>query len=269
MDGNSVSVNYTGSLVLSNVSTINFSGSGVAGVTDEGSGEVKVNIEGGGSSTPGVDVVYNTAIRYVASSNATHRLELTSTGDYFGSKSWTRSGTTLTITSTSHGLSTGDYVMVRNANEDYVYDDVTVSDVDTFTITVANSGGTSGNSAAYIPAFGGTVTESSGDVSAVTITAPGALSGSCQLHSLQIFGNLQTTNTQITLPTGTKEGAGGYTGRLDINLPHIVASSLPSNGNIATYTVGPRINTGASQNVLTLVGFGDAFGPAMAKVSFF
>jgi hypothetical protein len=216
----------------------------------------------------GVDVVYNTAIRYVASTG-THRLELTSTGDYFGSKSWTRSGTTLTVTSTSHGLSTGDYVMIRNASEDYVYNSVTVTSTDTFTITVANSGGTSGDSAAYVPAFRGTVTESSGDVSAITITAPGALSGSCQLHSLQIYGSTQTSNTSITLPIGTQEGAGGYNTRLDINVPHVTATSLPSSGNTAVYTVAPQINTGTNQNIVSLNGFGNAFGPAVAKVTFF
>ena len=100
--------------------------------------------------------------------------------------------------------------------------------------------------------------------------APTALSGSAQLVSLQIFGSAISTNTVITLPQGTQNGAGGYNNRANINLPQVNASSIPVNGNMANYSVVPVIYTTTGQaNVLTLSGFGDIFGsPAVAKVSF-
>jgi hypothetical protein len=63
---------------------------------------------------------------------------------------WSRSGTTLTITSTSHGLTTGDRIILRNTNiataQSLV---VTVTDSNTLTVVVANTGTSSGASGVY------------------------------------------------------------------------------------------------------------------------
>lgn len=57
-----------------------------------------------------------------------------------------RTTTVATVTQVNHGLSVGDWVMVKNAGAplDGQFKVATVADADTFTYTVANSGATSG-----------------------------------------------------------------------------------------------------------------------------
>jgi hypothetical protein len=57
---------------------------------------------------------------------------------------YARTTTTATITSANHGLKTGDWVYLDWDLTDNPYQ-VTVTGTDTFTVTVANSGATSGN----------------------------------------------------------------------------------------------------------------------------
>jgi hypothetical protein len=57
---------------------------------------------------------------------------------------YARSTTTATITAVNHGLSTGQWAYLDWDLTDNPYQ-VTVTNADTFTVTVANSGGTSGN----------------------------------------------------------------------------------------------------------------------------
>jgi hypothetical protein len=73
-------------------------------------------------------------------------------------QAWTRSGTTVTITNTSHGMATGSTVQISASsdtaalpNGDYV---VTVTGTSTFTVTGLNAGGASGT-ATLIWRFGG------------------------------------------------------------------------------------------------------------------
>lgn len=56
---------------------------------------------------------------------------------------YARSTTTATITATNHGLSTGQWAYIDWDLADDPYQ-VTVTDANTFTVTVLNSGGTSG-----------------------------------------------------------------------------------------------------------------------------
>lgn len=60
------------------------------------------------------------------------------------SGTYARSTTTATITAANHGLSTGQWAYLDWDLTDNPYQ-VTVTDANTFTVTVANSGGTSGN----------------------------------------------------------------------------------------------------------------------------
>jgi hypothetical protein len=60
------------------------------------------------------------------------------------SGTYARSTTTATITAVNHGLSTGQWAYLDWDLTDNPYQ-VTVTNADTFTVTVANSGGTSGN----------------------------------------------------------------------------------------------------------------------------
>jgi len=60
------------------------------------------------------------------------------------SGTYARSTTTATITAANHGLSTGQWAYLDWNLTDDPYQ-ITVTDANTFTVTVANSGGTSGN----------------------------------------------------------------------------------------------------------------------------
>jgi hypothetical protein len=63
---------------------------------------------------------------------------------------WSRSGTTLTITSSSHGLTTGDRIILRNTNVAAAQSlTVTVSDASTLVVTVANTGTSNGTAGVY------------------------------------------------------------------------------------------------------------------------
>jgi hypothetical protein len=119
-----------------------------------------------------------------------------SSGNIISGLTWARTTTTLTITSTAHGLLTGDYVVLRNFNVDYVYVEITVTDSDTFTAQVTDTGGASGTDGVYIPAFDVT----SLSETALTIEAPSA--GNCQLMSVQVYINSSDTGTiLVTLPS--------------------------------------------------------------------
>ena len=58
---------------------------------------------------------------------------------------YTRSTTTATITATNHGLTVGEWAYLDWDLTDNPYQVQTVADANTFTVTVANSGATSGS----------------------------------------------------------------------------------------------------------------------------
>ena len=66
-------------------------------------------------------------------------------GTNFHTGTFTRSGTTLTVTSASHGYSVGQQVYLNNTDHTGQYTVVTVPSSSTFTVTVTNSGATSGS----------------------------------------------------------------------------------------------------------------------------
>lgn len=71
--------------------------------------------------------------------------EKTICGTNFHTGTFTRSGTTLTVTSASHGYSVGQQVYLNNTDHTGQYTIVTVPSSSTFTVTVTNSGATSGS----------------------------------------------------------------------------------------------------------------------------
>ena len=191
-----------GVTTVSNVTTIDFTTG--ATVTSNGT-TAEVAITGGGGGG-GISTVYNNEIRYVAI-NSSQYAEIKSTGTLYAGLTWSRSGTTITITSTAHGLTTGDYVVVRNMGAtDYVYGVISNVSTNAFDITNAvNSGDSSGTAGAYIPA----AKVSSIDDDTATIAAPSA--GSIQISSIKISPSVNkiATSYDLTLPQGITNGAGG------------------------------------------------------------
>ena len=62
---------------------------------------------------------------------------------------YTRVTTTATVTAAKHGLTVGDWAFLDWDLTDDFYQVVTVSNANTFTVTVANSGAASGNVSVY------------------------------------------------------------------------------------------------------------------------
>ena len=228
---------------------------GIQGITGEGS-------TGGGD-------VYNSNIRYIIDQGGSdYTLELTSTGDEWGGKSWNRVTTVLNVTSSNHGLSNGDVVMIRNAGgQDYLIRAITKLDDDKFSCAVANSNGTSGDALAYVPAFSASVTQNSGDVTAIGITAPGGNSGSAQLNSIRLFANnMQSSPIAITLPAGTQEGAGTFGSKSNINPVVMSGLGVTGTGNSTSFPPTQQYALGSSFNILN-VGNVDQFGPIILKIN--
>jgi hypothetical protein len=152
-----------------------------------------------------------------------------------GSLNWTRSGTICTLTDVGHGLSNGDYVLVRNVNADYIYSIVSNVSISTFDVTVANSGGTSGSDASYVGAFAlGSVT-----AGGLTLIPPTSTSkvADIQLISLVFTTGIRASSGSvvITLPTVAKFG-GGSNNTLNSNLFTGYAVSDPVAGTSVAAT---------------------------------
>ena len=160
---------------------------------------------------------------------------------------------------------------MRNGNEDYIYSAVTVSNSNTFTMPVNNSGGTSGDQLAYVPAFSASANfATAGDLSSLTITAPGATSGSCQLHSLMLFTTVQETIPTVTVPKGPKEGAGDYNFDATINMP-LVRAFTGNNNNTLAFTVTPVIDLSddSNLNIIEIAGMDNLVSePMYCKIVF-
>jgi hypothetical protein len=158
--------------------------------------------------------------------------------------------------------------MVRNAGgQDYLIRAITRIDDNHFSCAVANSDGTSGDALAYVTAFSASVTNASGDISAVTITAPGGLSGSSQLNSIRLFANnQQTAPINITLPAGTQEGAGTFGSKSNINPVSIDGLGVLGSGNSTLFSTNQQFALGSNFNILK-VGGTDQFGPVILKIN--
>ena len=189
--------------------------------------------------------------------NGSNKALVFSSGNVEGGLSWTRSSTTLTVTHNSHGLSVGDYVVIRNMSEDYSYLEIqTVADVNTFTLTVANSGGTGGSDGAYIPAFDITALSDS----ALTFEAPSA--GNVQLISVTGYIN-SSENAAITVTTPSNaidNGAGKNNALNTKTIPTTVGYNIGGGTASKLVSFGLSYSTSADFNKYELSGGLGTFG---------
>jgi hypothetical protein len=143
-------------------------------------------------------------------------------------------------------LNTGEAVVIRNANADNFYADVTVIDVDTFTVTTVNSGSSSGTAAAYSKAF--TVNGTPSDTSLI-IDAPSI--GDVQLLGILYATGARTATTlSITVPASATNGAGANSSVVNQFFP-IIRVQLATTGAI-TGTASMTLNTSTNFNVFNL-----------------
>lgn len=203
---------------------------------------------GGGGATS-----FNSQITYVAKEVSNqHTITLTTSGNVYGGLTWSRSSTTLTITSTAHGLTTSDYVVIRNMSADYQYLQIqSVVDANTFTLLVADSGGASGTEGAYIPACRISALTGTTDITAATIAAPTV--GNIRINNFLIFAQEQSENMILTVPTGLTNGNGYGT---DQTIAPVVfnARTVESSGTAGGLTGGTSYQVQNNQNQITLTG---------------
>lgn len=159
---------------------------------------------------------------------------------------YARSGTTVTVTSTSHGFNNNEYVFINAATgssppSDNVYQITSVSDVDTFTFT-SDTTGTLTSQTLYHSSDN--VTEGTADTSG--IYAPGT-----SLHSIQYdSSNGWSISDDLDLASGKHLSINGATTLTSTTLgTAVVTSSLTSvgalDGGSITSNFG-TINTGSS-----------------------
>jgi hypothetical protein len=196
----------------------------------------------GGGGGGGTATQYNTVSRYQAYISGDIEVYLVSSATVNTGLTWSRSGTTLTITHTSHGRSNGDRVIVRNANQDNFTGTVTVVDLNSFTVTTTDTGTTSGTAAAYSLGF----TVGTPTASALTITAP--TGGDVQLLSVLFATGARggSTTLAVTVPQSATNGAGANTTGQNSFYP-IVRVQTISTGAVQGATL--TLNTSAPFNV--------------------
>jgi hypothetical protein len=211
--------------------------------------------ERGATGVAGNGVAYNSVSRYKTYDNTTDaQIWMVSSSTVYYSLAWTRTGTSLTITSNPDGLTVGDYVIIRNCNVDNVYVEIDSVTISTFTVTVANSGDFSGSEGAYSKAFKTSSESSAG----CTVSAPSG--ADCQLISMLVAtGARSASSYALTLPQSSTNGAGLNTTTLNSYFP-IIRAQLVSSGAIvaASMTLGtPNVFNvqNLSQNLSTLIRF--------------
>jgi len=148
------------------------------------------------------------------------------------------------MTHIAHGRSTGNMIIVRNANADNFNGTITVVDANTFTVATVNSGDLSGKEAAYSLGF----TVGTPTAAALTITAPA--SADCQLLSVLYATGARTGQTlAITTPVGATNGCGANSTIQNQFYP-IFLSRLISTG--ATQPAALTLNTASNFNVFNI-----------------
>jgi hypothetical protein len=200
----------------------------------------------GGSSGTVTD--YNNTSRYQMLTTSGQEAWCVSSATVFANLSWSRSGTTLTVTHNSHGRSVGDRVNLRNTNVDNQSLIVSNPTTNTYDVTVANTGGTSGAAGAYSCGFTFAQNAGAGSITSGTLTAPAG--ADVQLLSLRIHLGASTRSLltyNVVVPASVTNGAGGDTSNADLWIPQIQvrqdAASLSAVGATLASQVSGSWNT--------------------------
>ena len=192
--------------------------------TDGPTGSQGTEGSGGGS-----DTAINPQVRYIATSSGTGtgkaESQIMSTGTVFGNKTWSRTGTEVTVTSAAHGLTSNDFVVIRGGSDTYHYVQITVSNATTFTFQSLVSGTASGTDLAYIPAAKLTAFDQG------SATLGVASAGNVQVNSITLSTGIKnTTLFSLTVNGSISGGAGVNSSTTDQN-PPIVAVFRLSDGS--------------------------------------
>ena len=173
-------------------------------------GKIENRLEAAVAAQAAPMLIFQATSRYLMVTNSGVEVWAHSSSKAYGNIPWARTGTSLVMSHAGHGHVAGNRVIIRNANVDYlcvVIDSVTT---DTYTVTCANSGATSGTAANY--SLGFTFAHNAtgtGQVSNGTLSAP--VNENVQLISMRIrlAANYRAgTEYTLTVPASLVNGAG-------------------------------------------------------------
>lgn len=172
-------------------------------------------VTGVGGAGSGIDTVFGVINRYEVEDKVNAEVWVTSSSVLFNNIPWTRTGTSLVVTRSSHNHSVGNRVILRNVNVDYVSATITATTLNTFTVSVPNSGALSGSAARYSLGF-----TYAHDVSGTGGTLSAPTGGEVQLLSMRIrTGERAGTTYDVIVPASVINGAGQNTSLSDVYIP--------------------------------------------------
>jgi hypothetical protein len=270
---------YSGNSGYSGVGASGYSGigtSGYSGISGYGgqsgysgvSGYSGIGISGysgqsGYSGVPALGIVYNVVSRYSVVTAAGLGVWVTSSSQQFSNLNWSRSTTTLTINHNGHGRSSGERVIVRGVNVDYINATIVSVAANSFTVTCADAGSTFGVSASYTLGFTFSYNAGAGSILSSSVIAP--VNANVVLLSLRIHlaANTRSTTTfDIQVPNSSINGGGDNTGNDDVYWPTYMvrqdSDSMPGvgatiaknvSGNFSIFRLGALSNTAVGQSI--------------------
>ena len=133
-------------------------------------------------------------------------------------------------------------------SSDYTYVSITSTGTNTFTATVANSGGSTGAAGAYIPAVKATVTGTS-SVTAVTLASP--TKGDIRINNYLQHSSAQEDPTTLTLPTSVTNGV-GFANKQTMFPPSATGMIQDGTGDSGGLVPTLSYTLGASLNVISI-----------------
>jgi hypothetical protein len=165
----------------------------------------------------------------------------------FGNKTWNRVASTVTVTSTAHGLTAGDFIVVRGGSDTYLYVEISNVSTNAFDFTSGTSGNASGSDLSYIPAAKLTTVSEAG----ATLEVPSA--GNIQINSMAISTGQKTSSEFIlTCPDDIENGSGDNTSLIGQNIPMVGVYKLSDGGFNPNGTIS--INSSSPFNAFTVGG---------------
>jgi len=149
---------------------------------------------GGGSGATGMHgLQYNNVVRYQVVTTVGEEVWMTSSSNVYSFLTWTRSGTDLTVTRFNHGLTVGNFVIVKFVNIDMVTGPVTAVTANTFKLATQNTGDSGGSTATYNVGF--SYTHNNNPKTGGTISLPSGSNSDIQLISMRIRTGLRAGTT--------------------------------------------------------------------------
>lgn len=257
----SFSGSFTGSALFEDIRatgslTGSFSGSADA------SGSFSGSFEGDGSKltniTASVAAFLNQNVTYSQSLN-NDSVVIQSAGNLYTNLLWSQSANEVNITRNNHGLSTGDFVVIKNMSTDNYYVAVTASSANTLTVTLPFTGSSQDTEGAYVPAL--TVTSTNGYDEDMTLAKPAV--GDVKLQSLDLY--IESSETSIKELTVPAVGSS----LKDRTIPHIQAYNA-AGAQISRINAASVLfdTTSTNYGLYKLNGGLDTFGRVIVTLKF-